>query len=54
MPVGEVISALCKHASSFDGDSLLMLKSICSIDVEEDKITLYFIDSNTEDYIIQL
>ena len=51
MTVGEVISLLCKQAS--DKDMYLMAKSICSIDVNDEGIYLYFTDGNTEDYFIK-
>ena len=52
MPVGEVIALLTKFASSFDGDDLLMIKSIYSIDVDADGVNIYFEDGNTDDYRI--
>lgn len=51
MTVGEVIALLCKQAS--DNDEYLMRKSICSIDVYDDRIDLYFTDGNTENYSIK-
>lgn len=52
MTVGEVIALLSKYAS--DEDTLLMRKSIYSIDVSDDGIQLYFTDWNTEDYFIKV
>lgn len=51
MTVGKVIALLCKQAS--DEDMYLMIKDICSIDVDDEGIHLYFTDGNTEDYSIK-
>lgn len=51
MTVGEMIALLCKHA--VDKDDLLMVKSIDSIEIDEDGISLYFHDANTPNYIIK-
>ena len=52
MSVGEIISALALCASSFDDnkDRLIMLKSVYSIEVddENDCIDVYFVDGNTQ------
>ena len=50
MTVGEVIALLTRYCS--DEDSLLMCRSIYSIDVHENYITVYTIDSNSSDVII--
>lgn len=52
MRVGEVIALLCKQAS--EKDAYLMLKSIYSIDVNDEEIHLYFTDGNTENYSIKV
>lgn len=52
MPVGEVISALAKYASDFDGNYLLMVSSIYSIEIKGEEIEIYFIDGNTRDVVI--
>lgn len=52
MNTGEVISILAKAASKFSsegGDELLMMKSICNIDVGNTSIDVYFTDGNTPD-----
>jgi hypothetical protein len=51
MTVGDVIALLCKQAS--DNDMYLMAKDICSIDVNDEEISLCFTDGNTEDYSIK-
>lgn len=51
MTVGEMIALLCKHAT--DKDELLMVKTIDSIEIDEDGISLYFHDANTSNYIIK-
>ena len=51
MTVGEVIALLTKYCS--DEDSLLMCRSIYSIDVHEQYITVYTMDSNSSDVIIK-
>lgn len=49
MNIGEVISALVLCASSFDDDKdhLLMLRGVDEIEVNDDYITIYFVDGNT-------
>lgn len=53
MSIGEIISALSLCASDSDDnrDSLLMLRSVCRIEVEDDgsSIAVYFVDGNTPD-----
>lgn len=51
MTVGEMIALLCKQASN--KDTYLMIKSIYSIDVDDEEICLYFTDGNTENYSIK-
>ena len=51
MTVGEVMALLCKQAS--EKDVYLMKKSIYSIDVNDEGISLYFTDGNTENYSIK-
>ncbi len=51
MTVGEVIALLCKQAS--DKDIYLMAKSIYSIDINDEGISLCFTDGNTENYSIK-
>lgn len=51
MSVGEVIALLTKYAS--EEDRFLMAKDIYSIDVDENGISLYFTDANTENYKIE-
>ena len=50
MTVGEVIALLVKYCS--DEYSTLMSRGIYSIDVDEDSITVYTTDGNTENLII--
>ena len=52
MTTGEVIALLCKHASSLNGDDLLMAKGIDRIDVFNDHIEIYFSDGNTQNYAL--
>lgn len=47
MSVGEMIAALAKYAGDFDGDELLMVKTVDSIEVGESTIKVYFTDYNT-------
>ena len=51
MTVGEVKALLCKQTST--EDTLLITKSIDSIEVNDEGIFLSFTDGNTEDYIIK-
>ena len=51
MTVGEMIALLCNQAS--DNDMYLMAKGICSIDIDDDGIRLYFTDANTQNYFIK-
>ena len=53
MNVGKVVSALIKYASDYDGDKLLLLKDIYSIEVDRnDEIEISFVDGNTPDVIV--
>ena len=52
MTVGEVIALLCKQA--IDKDMYLMVKSIYSIEVNDEEIYLCFTDGNTENYSIRV
>lgn len=52
MNVGEVIAALIQYASDWDGDYLLLQKSVYSIEVHENEIMIYFVDGNTSDVVI--
>ena len=47
MSVGEVVAALARCCSDWDGDYLLFVKSVYSIEVNEDNIEVYFVDGNT-------
>lgn len=51
MTVGEVIALLTMYCSN--EDSLLMCRSIYCIEVHEQCITVYTIDSNSSDVIIK-
>ena len=50
MNTGEIISALALCSSGWnDGyDELLMQRSVCSIDVKDEYIEVYFVDGNTD------
>ena len=50
MTVGEVVALLAKYCS--DEDYLLMCRSIYSIEVENDRITVYTTDGNSSDITI--
>lgn len=57
MTVGDVIAALIQYASDWDGDDLLLHKSVYSIEVHENEdheyeIRIYFVDGNTSDVVI--
>ena len=47
MKVGEVVAALARCCSDYDGDDLLFVKAIYSIEVNDDNIEVYFVDANT-------
>lgn len=47
MTVGEVIAAVCKYASDYDGWSNIMAISIYGIEVNGDSIDIVCTDSNT-------
>lgn len=47
MSVGEMIAALTLCAASGD-DYVLMMKNVCSIEVRNECIEVYFVDGNTE------
>lgn len=49
MTVGEVVSALAKCCSDYDGDELLFRKTIYSIESKDNYIEVYFVDANTPD-----
>ena len=47
MTVGEVVAALARCCSDYDGDYMLFVKEIYSIEVNDDNIEVYFVDANT-------
>lgn len=49
MTIAEVISALMKH---MENDYLLLIKTIDQIEIENNKIYLYFVDGNTQNIAI--
>lgn len=49
MTIAEVISALMKHV---ENDSLLLIKTIDEIEIDNNKIYLYFVDGNTQNIAI--
>ena len=49
MTIAEVISALMKHMKN---DYLLLIKTIDQIEIENNKIYLYFVDGNTQNIAI--
>ena len=52
MTAGEIIAALIKYASDWDGNYLLMQCSIYNIDVNGEEITIHYVDGNTTDVVI--
>lgn len=53
MSVGDIIAALIKYASDWDGDKLLLLESVYNIEVHQnDEIEINFVDGNTPDVVI--
>lgn len=54
MTVGEVVAALARCCSDYDGDTLLFSQSIYSIEVKDDNIEVYFVDANTPNVRIYL
>lgn len=49
MTIAEMISALMKH---MENDYLLLIKTIDQIEIENNKIYLYFVDGNTQNIAI--
>ena len=47
MSIGEIVSALSRYCA--DGDYLLFVKSVWSIEVHNDTIEIMFVDGNTTD-----
>lgn len=45
MSIGEIVSALSRYCA--DGDYLLFVKSVWSIEVNNDMIDIVFVDGNT-------
>ena len=50
MSIGEIVSALSLCCSNiFSGDELLFCKNVYSVEVEDTRIKVYFVDANTAD-----
>lgn len=52
MNVGQVIAALAKLASDFDGDPLLLSRYVYSIEVVDGQMEISFVDGNTDNVIV--
>lgn len=47
MTVGEVVAALARCCSDYDGDELLFRRTVYRIEVYDENIEVYFADANT-------